>query len=246
MHVQILSDLHLEFLSPKRIKNLLASIKPVGTVLVLAGDIGTPAQYHQVLETVAPLFEKIFVVLGNHEYYKQKDMMSVHQTIQSICDQWHNVSFLSSSYEHYHNYRWIGTTLWSKIDTPLYHTNDTRLIKGMDIAIYNQLYQESVDFLTETLETSDPCIVITHYLPSEQLIHEKYKSDPYNQWFASSLDDLIEKHTHHLPLWIYGHTHDPSDKILFKTRMVCNPFGYENENKKPNLQYIVSVENNSS
>lgn len=246
MHVQILSDLHLEFLSPKRIKNILASIKPVGTVLVLAGDIGTPTQYHQVLETVAPLFEKIFVVLGNHEYYGQKDMMSVHQTIQFICDQWHNVSFLSSSYEYYHNYRWIGATLWSKIDTPLYRTNDTRLIKGMNIAIYNQLYQESVDFLTKAFETSDPCIVITHYLPSEQLIHEKYKSDPYNQWFASSLDDLIEKHTHHLPLWIYGHTHDPSDKILFKTRMVCNPFGYENENKKPNLQYIVSVENNSS
>ena len=236
MRIQIISDLHLEFLSPTRIKKLLSSIQPVGNVLVLAGDIGTASQYQQVFEILAPSFDKVFVVVGNHEYYG-KDMLSVHQTIQSICDQWKNVSLLSSSFENYGNYRWIGTTLWSKINTSCHRTNDTRLIKGMDIPTYNQLHQEAVDFITNALETPDPCVVITHYLPSEKLIHEKYKCDPYNQWFASSLDDLIEKHTDHLPLWIYGHTHDPSDKILFKTRMICNPFGYENENKHPNLQY---------
>lgn len=239
MRIQIISDLHLEFLSPTRIKNLLQSIQPVGTVLVLAGDIGTASQYQQVLDTLAPLFEKVFVVIGNHEYYGG-DMMSVQDTIQTTCDQWQNVSLLSSSYENYGNYRWIGTTLWTNIDSTFHkRTNDTRLIKGMDVSTYNQLHQDAVDFLTDALETPDPCIVITHHLPSEKLIHEKYKSDPYNQWFASSLDDLIEKHTNHMPLWIYGHTHDFSDKVLFKTRMVCNPFGYENENKHPNLQYTL-------
>lgn len=244
MRVQVLSDLHLEFLSPSRIKNLLGSIQPMGNILVLAGDIGSASQYQQVFEILAPMFEKVFVVIGNHEYYGD-DMTSVHQTIQSNCDRWTNVSLLSSSYENYGNYRWIGTTLWSKIHTLGNRTNDTRLIKGMDVATYNKLHQEAVDFLTDALETPDPCIVVTHYLPSEKLIHEKYKSDPYNQWFASSLDFLIEKHTNHLPLWIYGHTHDFSDKMLFKTRMICNPFGYEHENKHPNLQYTLSVENNS-
>ena len=246
MKIQILSDLHLEFLSPSQIDCLVGKIEHVGDVLVLAGDIGNgmASHYRKFIERMALLFTKVFVVAGNHEYYGN-DIETTNQEIQSVCDSWKNVSFLCSKWEDYGGMRWIGTTLWSHVEeTTKCFTNDIRYIQNMPMHKYNQRHQEAVQFLTETLEMSQekPCIVITHYLPSMTLIHEKYKNhedEPFNQWFASALDPLIESHTQHLPLWIYGHTHDPSYTRLFETDMVGNPIGYEGENKSPNWNFIV-------
>lgn len=246
MKIQVLSDLHLEFLSPSQIGRIVRNIEKVGDVLVLAGDIGNgmASHYQKFIGKMAVKFEKVFVVAGNHEYYGN-DIETTNQKIQSICDGLDNVSFLCSQWEDYGGLRWIGTTLWSHVeDTTKCFTNDIRYIQNMPIQKYNQRHIQSVQFLTDALITSQdkPCVVITHYLPSMEVIHEKYRNkeeDPYNQWFASSLDHLIETHTKHLPFWIYGHTHDPSHKILFQTEMVCNPMGYEGENKHPNLNLVV-------
>lgn len=246
MKIQILSDLHLEFLSPSQMDRLVEKIGCVGDVLVLAGDIGNgmAPHYRNFIEKMATQFEKVFLVVGNHEYYGN-DIETTNEQIRSVCDNWNNVSLLCSGWEDYRGVRWIGTTLWSHVEeTTQCFTNDIRYIQNMPLRKYNQRHHEAVHFLTETLERSKdkPCIVITHYLPSMTLIHEKYKSkedEPFNQWFASSLDNLIESHTQHVPLWIYGHTHDPSRKRLFDTDMVCNPVGYEGENKHPNWNFVV-------
>jgi Icc-related predicted phosphoesterase len=116
----------------------------------------------------------------------------------------------------------------------------------MPISKYNERHSDAVEFLTNSLQQANDkkCVVITHYLPSIELINEKYRGkneQPYNQWFASSLDNLIEKHTAKVPLWIYGHTHDPSMTTLFQTEMVCNPHGYEGENKDPDLNFIIDL-----
>ena len=246
MKIQILSDLHLEFLSSFQIDRLVENIKRCGDVLILAGDVGNgmASHYRYFLEKMAAKFEKVFVVAGNHEYYGN-DIEMTNQKIQSVCDDLENVSFLCSTWEDYGGVRWIGTTLWSHVvETTKCFTNDIRYIQNMPLSKYNERHHEAVQFLTKALETSNdkPCVVITHYLPSMELIHEKYRSkedEPYNQWFASSLDSLIETHSRHLPLWIYGHTHDPSHKKLFETEMVCNPIGYEGENKQPNWDLVV-------
>lgn len=246
MKIQILSDIHLEFLSPSQIDRLVGNIERVGDVLVLAGDIGNgmAPHYRKFIDRIATKFEKVFIVAGNHEYYGN-DIDTTNQKIQSVCYGHKNVSFLCSQWEDYGGVRWIGTTLWSHVEeTTKCFTNDIRYIQNMPLQKYNQRHQEAVQFLTEALEMSKekPCIVVTHYLPSMELIHEKYKSkeeEPFNQWFASSLDHLIESHTQHVPLWIYGHTHDPSHRKFFETDMVCNPIGYEGENKRPNWNFVV-------
>lgn len=248
MKIQVISDLHLEFLSPSQVQQLTKKIGTRGDVLVLAGDIGNgmASHYRNFLEKMSVQFEKVFVVAGNHEYYGN-DIDTTNDKIRSICGKMENVSFLCSSWEDYGGVRWIGTTLWSHVeeDTQCF-TNDIRYIQNMPIQTYNQRHKEGVAFLTSALEDAGdkPCVVITHYLPSMALIHERYKTtddEPFNQWFASSLDPLIGSHTHHLPLWIYGHTHDPSRKRMFQTDMVCNPLGYEGENKHPDLDLIVEL-----
>ena len=52
------------------------------------------------------------------------------------------------------------------------------------------------DFLEDALENNDNCVVITHHVPSSNLIDIKYKTPkmiPYNQWFYCNMDELIEK-----------------------------------------------------
>lgn len=252
MKVQLISDVHLEFLSPSQVRSMASQVDPFADVLVLAGDIGNvkSISYQQFMEQLSQKFPKVFVVAGNHEYYGH-DIVSTHQEITSLCDRLPNISFLCSSYEDYKGFRWVGTTLWSHVDpSTRFFTNDIWRIKGMSVQQYNQLHQKSVDFLVDTI--TDPClsyIVITHYLPSMKLIHEKYRdaSLEENQWFASStLEPWLKQQSCHIPFWFYGHTHMPSDKFLYQTRMVCNPYGYERENKSPRLDYVVSVNQKSS
>lgn len=248
MKIQVLSDLHLEFLSSSQIDNLISNIYPHGDVLVLAGDIGNPSHssYKFFLEKMNQQFPKIFLITGNHEYYGGS-ISSRNHLIHDICSSLNNVSFLSCSYEDYKGFRWIGTTLWSRVDeSTRFRINDVRRIQDFTILHYNQLHQEAVDFLSTTLKNSIslPSIVITHHLPSHQLIHPRYQKEPdnyYNQWFASSLDPLLEKYTLQIPLWIYGHTHDFFHGYLQQTQMVCNPLGYEEEKNPINLHYVVEL-----
>jgi len=53
-----------------------------------------------------------------------------------------------------------------------------------------------VDFLEDAVEKNNNCIIITHHLPSNSLIDNKYKVPniiPYNQWFYCNMDSFIEK-----------------------------------------------------
>ena len=50
-----------------------------------------------------------------------------------------------------------------------------------------------------------------------------------NPAFASNLNKFIIENPQ-IRLWSYGHVHTPADFILGETRLVCCPFGYNNEN----------------
>jgi len=142
-------------------------------------------------------FKKTFVIAGNHEYYsKSKSIEETNSFLHTYFQKFDNISFLDNNYEHYENYCFIGTTLWSKITNPKYEINDVYNIPNFDYIKYNRLNMLSVDFLENALQNNDNCIVITHHVPSYSLIDVKYKTHkmlPYNQWFYCDLDDLIKK-----------------------------------------------------
>ena len=237
MNIQYISDLHLEFYNelPKDL------ITPKAEILCLAGDIGYPYSliYEEFLIKVNKEFKKVFLITGNHEYYNAKGnrhhtMEEIENHIsQIIKDQkLHNITYLDNSYEDYEGYRFVGSTLWSKVDAPIvdYCINDFRVIQEMSLALYNELHSISREYLLSSTITESPypVIIMTHHLPSHKLIADEYKNNKtLNKYFASHSEDLFSCN---IKGWIYGHTHKCSEKEMYNIKFVCNPFGYPGEN----------------
>lgn len=104
-----------------------------------------------------------------------------------------------------------------------------RLITPQDYALY---FQKAMDFLKEkVLEFKyKPIIIVTHFAPSPYSIDSEYIGNPANPAFANNLNEFILTNPN-IRIWAHGHTHKPFDYILGQTRVICEPFGYNNENK---------------
>lgn len=251
MDIQYISDIHLEF-HDKHNKGALQPdmfVKPVAPYLVLAGDIGIPdlEAYKTFVSWCSQNWKQVFLIAGNHEYYNircpvKTDMASKRGLIQQICQQFPNVHFLdcSSVYLPELNLRIVGCTLWSDIPDSLHekvitYMNDSRQIlqeKDMPFtpwAISEQHSKEKL-WLNQEIDkcriANERCLVVTHYLPSFQLIHEKYKGHFLNACFASDCDDLFRT-----PVvgWICGHTHTGIKTAIRGIPCCINPHGYPSE-----------------
>ena len=249
MKLRYLSDLHLEFIKPNKIEEFIRKIPSgIDEICILAGDIGNPYQlnYDIFMKVMSKNFKKTFIISGNHEYYnKTKTLQETDEFMKKYFQKYNNISFLNNNYEIYNNYCFIGTTLWSKITNPLYKINDVYEIPHFDYIQYNRLNMLSVDFLENSLQNNNNCIVITHHIPSNDLIDIKYKTKkmlPYNQWFYCNMDELIENNKNKIKCWIYGHTHTPSNIIINKIPFLCNPIGYPNENVNLNFNSTITFD----
>lgn len=188
-------------------------------------------------------FEIIFIIPGNHEYYNNH-MNEAKIKCKEVCEKFSNVIFLDNDIYVYQDHIFVGTTLWSRIDDDSNEINDTYSIIDFTVNHYRQLHNESKEFLIKTLNNADkPVIVISHHLPSYQLIHDKYKTIqylPYNQWFASDLEDMLEIYNNKICAWIYGHTHTGFEVNINGVNLYCNPVGYKGENV--NIEYVKTFE----
>ena len=131
MTFQYISDIHLEHYKIDEIIKLVP--KCISKYLILAGDIGYPQkpQYKEYLKLVSQIWEKVFVVAGNHEYYqidninndqvyneiKTKD--EIDKLIYDITTEFENVYFLQNSKIELdiddQKFVILGTTLFSNV-----------------------------------------------------------------------------------------------------------------------------------
>jgi len=248
MKIRYMSDLHLEFIRPEQIEQFLFRI-PLGLdeVCVLAGDIGNPfkSNYNIFMQFIDTNFKKAFVIPGNHEYYNDTHTIEeINTYLDNYFEKFQNISFLNNTVEKYEDFLFIGTTLWSKVTNPLFKINDVDKICELDYISYNRMNMICIDFLEEILDypSIQKCIVITHHVPSPNLIDVKYKTQhmrPYNQWFACDLEHIIDKHKYKIKGWFYGHTHTPSVETISGVPFLCNPIGYPNENPSVDFNKVV-------
>jgi predicted phosphohydrolase len=244
MTIQYASDLHIEFRENKEFLRI-NPLKPVGNILLLAGDIVPFAVLDKNADFFSYLsdnFETTYWIPGNHEYYYfdvSKKSGKLNEKIKENVFLVNNISFIHS------DVKLIFSTLWSKIN-PAYewqierNMSDFQVIKNdgdrFSTSKFNQLHEECLLFLKQELyrNNTDKTLVITHHVPTFLNYPEKYKGDALNEAFAVELFDFIETYTPNC--WIYGHTHtNTPDFNIGRTQLLTNQLGYVKYNEHLNF-----------
>ena len=243
MKFHVWSDLHTELTTINHVKKLCKMYfkKDLESSLILAGDIGKPndKRYLYVLDWCSRRYKKIFIIAGNHEFYNSFDEHNqVLNQLRDICKRFSNVYFMDKNVYCDTKYIIFGCTLWTTINKLEYeyayrYYNDFKRIK--DIAI-NDWHKTDLNWLAEMMQHYKDDIrtkiIITHHMPSYQLIDSKYKNSPINSAFANTDCDSLLANAN---FWIYGHTHTSHTQKIGECMCICNPIGYEDEN-----EYITS------
>ena len=207
--IQYVSDLHLE----KKINN--RSIIAKKPYLILAGDIGYPFQnnYKNFLLHMSYIFNKVFLIAGNHEYdllKKDENINDRDLLINNICASRNNLFFLQQkTYKicEKDNISIAGCTLWAKLPKSKYEYHLTHKLWLENILKNNP---------------NDNYIVATHHAPLFECL-PSYSLNKTPNYFASDQKDIINNKN--LLLWIHGHTHYNNNITVNGLNIVSNQYG---------------------
>lgn len=241
MKVQYASDLHLERPDNSRYLKHHPLI-PSAEVLILAGDIGIMGSdnfvKHPFWNFVSDNFDRTLVVPGNHEFFGKYDINSIPQG---------EVSAIRSNVTmHYNDTLRIGdvdfilSTLWSEISAENYEEISNimgdfhRIYDGkklLEQQRYNREHKRCLNYIKDAVKSSDSekIVVVSHHVPSFELVAQEYLGSIYNEAFTVELNEFIE--STRINFWIYGHSHRNIDNTIGQTCCLCNQLGYVVQNE---------------
>ena len=217
-------------------------------------------RYRDFFSRVSFQFPHVIYVMGNHEHYHGKFDQSaeiIQQTLGYL--NIHNVYLLDNNTKDIDGVRFVGGTMWTDCNKgdpmTMYHLeqcmNDFRVIRiakeGFKKFLPMRTLKEFTttrDYIKTVVEGTPvdmPVVVCTHHAPSALSIHEMYKHDHLmNGGYYSDLSYMLFDQPR-IKLWTHGHMHQCFDYQLGDARVVCNPRGYNDENRNFNPNFIVEV-----
>ncbi|KAM4054326.1 calcineurin-like phosphoesterase [Hirsutella rhossiliensis] len=236
--LQILSDLHLEVGQ----QYSTFAFPATAPFLLLAGDIGRLVDYNRYLcflQALASRYQKVFLVLGNHEFYGmdyESGLVAAHRLSEEPS--------LANTLVLLDKARWddpnsnltiLGCTLWSAIPDEACglvesKVNDFKKIIGWTARKHNKVHADEVAWLRHQIARNSDAkrllVVATHHAPCLEGTSQPGHSDnPWSSAFAT--DILTEGGWDDVKIWAFGHTHYSTDLTLPNgIRLVANQRGY--------------------
>jgi Icc-related predicted phosphoesterase len=254
MKIQIFSDLHIDISLTKPII-IMDGVEAV----VVAGDTCEGAlKGFEALRRIVPNVIPIIAVMGNHEYYRRFVDKELDQARTDAAK--FNIHLLEDDTVELNGVRFVGATLWTDyalfgnvtipgaMEAARYGLNDHRLIgwrkkPWMRFRPHEAqlLHIASRRFLHETLAASvtEPTVVVTHHGIHWNSTLRLSRDDILSAAYVSDLANMIE--AHQPALWVHGHVHASFDYQVGKTRVLCNPHGYWDENPGFNGRLVVEL-----
>ena len=88
-----------------------------------------------------------------------------------------------------------------------------------------------LDFIKRSLaeSTAEHIVVVTHHLPTLEVVAPHHRGSVLNSAFATDLSKLIAGSR--IDAWIYGHSHTNIDAEINGTKVICNQMGYVFDNE---------------
>ncbi len=224
MKIHVISDIHMEQGIPWKKMTTQADIA------ILAGDIGNPYKdnYRSLLVELSLTHKVVFVVSGNHEYYNTHTMEEVEKRIRNVCEDLTNVHYLQKDVYVWNKIKFIGCTLWADAKDPSLckQMGDFTHVPEMTFEKFTALNADHRSWLEGELGKNskdyDRTCVITHHVPTLELISPMYRDHPLNEFFVGN----VTLENDGVDTWCYGHTHTSNHQVLRDTQYICNPGGY--------------------
>lgn len=239
--VQILSDLHLE-VGQQYSSYTFPATAPF---LLLGGDIGRLIDYDaylQFLGAQVSRYKKVFLVLGNHEFYGLDYDAGIEEARRLAAE-----PRLVGGLVLLHRAHWddpdsgltvVGCTLWSAIPEDVYEVvrakvSDFKKIPGWTPQRHNQVHAEEVAWLRErvaSIAAADDgrgrlLLVATHHAPCvEGSSSPAHASNPWTPAFAT--DIIQDGEWEGVKAWAFGHTHYSTTFMRNGIKLIANQRGY--------------------
>ena len=203
---QYISDLHLDRLG----RNKIPTIKKTSDTLLICGDLGNPFKnnYKEFLHYSSNEFNNVFLISGNHEYYHKdmKKVLDVDNKIQDISNKFSNVEFLNQTCSNFEHNKIFGTTLWAD-GFKYWEQENNHHLREFGKFVHNK-HKNDVRWLRNNIHSkinvNKNLIIMTHYLPSYQLITPKFKEFDNLDRFATNIEYLMKPPVKY---WLCGHSH---------------------------------------
>ncbi|RPD82456.1 Ser/Thr protein phosphatase protein [Lentinus tigrinus ALCF2SS1-7] len=254
MHIQVLSDLHLEVSKPAvggGYTTFEYDFPARADILALLGDIGTTNddRFFDWLRAQLKRFKLVFFLSGNHEAYRSsiKDATSRLAAFAKEMEKQANSSTPDVNYGRFvlldrtrydlsDTVTVLGCTLWSHLDSKhveLIHLglNDFHMIKDFTPDVYQSLHKRDAEWLSRTVtdiahdEPHRKLIVMTHHAPTvDDTSNPMYRGGQMGSAFSTELSQT--EWWPHIKVWMFGHTHWPCDFERNGVRVLSNPKGY--------------------
>ena len=248
LKVTWVSDLHLDFpINVSRVLNGDIDNVHNADVLVIAGDTcehDKRQSLKHVFEHLQSQYSFIIEIPGNHNYWSMNYNNKKHKQMFESFQHWEadNHVYVNNTTVYIDDIAFVCSCLWSKINyeeqVEIQHTmNDYAFIKNFVTMDSMCVHKRSAKFLQQELQKPGKKIVVSHHLPSYQLIDPCYVHETTNSAYASSLEHMFDCD---FEFWIHGHSHSRVDEMILDRRFVRNPLGYPGQDLQCNT-YVIEV-----
>ncbi|NTF17104.1 metallophosphoesterase [Agrobacterium rubi] len=273
MKIWTISDIHLKIWQAR--ESYMPFDVPDADVCVVAGDVtdGIVPSLEWMGRCIRPHMP-IVAVLGNHEYFGH-DIPEGKRTAARLASEM-DINLLDDSAVVVDGVRFVGGTLWTDFmlfedaaDGPGFtqrecmaaarhglvdydeiwatEASDQRMARQFGTRDALDLHHGTMSFLDRALgdHENGPVVVVTHHAPSPRSVSSAFSHQPTTAAYASDLTSFML--AFQADLWIHGHVHDSFDYHVGRTRVVCNPRGYE---AHPNASFdaglVIHISNHPS
>ncbi len=262
MQIRLISDIHVDVNPPATVR--LASLPTDrDSILVLAGDFGTPKKLADWLNLVADPFPHIVAVLGNHDYWGYSQERAQDKWREGLAkhlfdDLMARFTLLERQTLDIGNVRFFGTTLWTDFDgmdpfcmraaqesmqdhKRIRCQGGTKRFLPRDVV---EVYLDSKVWLENTIALPwvGHKVVLTHHAPAWESLYPAFRQDDLSAAYASRLEETVQRFGDlGVHLWMHGHTHHAVDYRIGAVRVLSNAFGYPMEGTGVRLDQVIEL-----
>lgn len=251
MRIQILSDQHIDV--GRNFGYVVNRMVPRADVLVIAGDFCAhrPMRENFIRDRLLPKWKTIIMVPGNHDLWNCSFDDPFFGSAEKVFEHsnGNKCYYVNNKIVEVDNVCFICSTLWSHIGAVnsfqiQRSLGDYAEIKGYTIEKNNEYHLINKAFLSESVSSlvndSRKKVIVTHHIPSFNLVSPRWKNQVLNEAFAADMDSFIMMYSDYISCWIHGHSHDFLDTYLGGIHFVRNPMGYPKE-RNGDMDLVINV-----